>query len=119
MTALSERVIETRFPAEAAGRTLLEYLSGRFTYHDTAGWMQRFRNGELSLNGQAALPEDCPAPGSVIRFTPSSLEEPACDLRYDTVYEDDDVIVVNKPGNLVTHPAGIFYFHTLWYLLME
>ena len=46
--------------------------------------------------------------GEAVEFTP---EEPAPidavpqDIPLDVVYEDDDVIVVNKPSGLVVHPA--------------
>ena len=35
------------------------------------------------------------------------------DLHLDIVYEDDDVIVVNKPSGMVVHPAPGHYEHTL------
>lgn len=41
------------------------------------------------------------------------LEEPKVDLNYSVLYEDDYILVVNKPGNLPVHPAGKFLFNTL------
>lgn len=46
--------------------------------------------------------------GDVIRVTIPAPEETALtaqDIPLDVVYEDDDVIVVNKPRGLVVHPA--------------
>ena len=39
------------------------------------------------------------------------LEKEKMDL--DIVYEDDDIIVINKPNGLVVHPAPGNYKHTL------
>jgi RluA family pseudouridine synthase len=35
------------------------------------------------------------------------------DLSYKIVYEDDAILVVDKPGNLPVHPSGRYFFHTL------
>lgn len=39
--------------------------------------------------------------------------EPPVELSFEVLYEDDDLMVVNKPGNLPVHPAGRYLFHTL------
>ncbi len=43
--------------------------------------------------------------------TPSSLQ--ATEIAFEIVYEDDDVIVVNKPNNLVVHPGAGNWDNTL------
>ncbi|XP_023226542.1 uncharacterized protein LOC111627205 [Centruroides sculpturatus] len=47
-------------------------------------------------------------PGQVVEIsqpTPKESKVAAEDLPIDVVYEDDDIIVVNKPSGLVVHPA--------------
>ena len=44
---------------------------------------------------------------------PESLEVTAEDITLDVVYEDDDLIVVNKPQGMVVHPAAGNYTGTL------
>lgn len=44
--------------------------------------------------------------------TPESFE-PVVDSTVVIVYEDDFLLVINKPAPLPVHPAGIYYFHTL------
>lgn len=39
--------------------------------------------------------------------------EPIVDFNYDILFEDDDLLVINKTGNLPVHPAGRFFFNTL------
>jgi RluA family pseudouridine synthase len=48
----------------------------------------------------------------VVLLTPQS-EEPPVDLNYDVVFEDEDILVVDKSGNCPVHPAGKYYFNTL------
>ena len=49
-----------------------------------------------------------PKAGSVVQVTipdPENLDVEPEDIPLDIVYEDDDVIVVNKPRGMVVHPA--------------
>jgi 23S rRNA pseudouridine1911/1915/1917 synthase len=39
--------------------------------------------------------------------------EPAVNFDYTVLYEDADILVVDKPANLPVHPAGKYFFHTL------
>lgn len=46
-------------------------------------------------------------------FINPSLELVPYDFKLDIVYEDDDVIVINKPKNMLTHPTKFDKEHTL------
>mgnify|MGYP001027780015 CR=1 FL=1 len=65
-------------------------------------------NGRVLVNGKVPNKSYKLTGHEQIEFTP---EEPAPidavpqDIPLDVVYEDDDVIVVNKPSGLVVHPA--------------
>jgi 23S rRNA pseudouridine1911/1915/1917 synthase len=39
--------------------------------------------------------------------------EPPVDFNYRIIFEDDDLFVIDKPGNLPVHPAGRYFFNTL------
>lgn len=40
-------------------------------------------------------------------------DEPDVNFNYTILYEDDYLLVIDKPGNLPVHPAGKFLFNTL------
>ncbi len=101
-----------------AGR-LDEYLAARFNYRDISGWQARIGSGEITVNGDSAQPSTLLQTGDEIEYRPADIPEPAADCHYTVVYEDDWLLVVNKPGNLAVHPAGPFFKHTLWYLLTQ
>lgn len=48
-----------------------------------------------------------------------SLELDAVDLNLDIVYEDDDLLVINKPQGLVVHPASSYHEPTLVHGLLH
>ena len=64
--------------------------------------------GRVLVNG-AAAPKSCRlAGGEEVAVTlpdPEPVEAAAQDIPLDVVYEDGDVIVVNKPVGMVVHPA--------------
>lgn len=39
--------------------------------------------------------------------------EPEVDFGYNVIFEDEFIMVIDKPGNLPVHPAGRFFFNTL------
>jgi 23S rRNA pseudouridine1911/1915/1917 synthase len=74
------------------------------------------REGKVSVNGAVVRPSHAVAPGEIIRFTlpsPPPQEAQPEEIPLDVVYEDDQLIVVNKPAGLVVHPAHGNYTGTL------
>ena len=64
--------------------------------------------GAVTLNGGPARKNDRPAPGDMLEVVlpdPESIDVRPQNIPLDVVYEDGDVIVVNKPVGLVVHPA--------------
>lgn len=67
------------------------------------------KSGDLTVNGVAAKPKDKMLGGEQLRLVAEQEEQgdwQAEDIPLDIVYEDDDILVVNKPQNLVVHPAA-------------
>src|SRR4051794_5078248 len=68
------------------------------------------RDGRVTVNGAAALDpnQKLAAGASVLLDLPAAIPpEPLGEtIALDVVYEDDDVIVIDKPAGLVVHPAA-------------
>ncbi len=66
-------------------------------------------DGHVTLNNKAAPdPSQSIRPGDAITLTippPQAATPQAEDIPLDVLFEDDDIIVINKPAGLVTHPA--------------
>ena len=79
------------------------------------------KSGEVSVNGQAVKASFRLSEGDLIVFEvpeaakPEILPEP---FPLDILYEDEDVILVNKPKGMVVHPAAGHYSGTLVNALM-
>ena len=66
------------------------------------------RTGAVSVNGAPAKPSRILEPGDRVDYAidaPPELTVVAQDIPLDIVFEDDTLIVVNKPAGMVTHPA--------------
>lgn len=73
-------------------------------------------NGDIILGGNRAKKRDEVSVGDevVINLPPAiEYEAKAEDIPLDVVYEDSDIIVINKPSGMVVHPAPGNYSGTL------
>ena len=65
--------------------------------------------GAVTRNGKPGKKNDKLNPGDEIDLTipePREVDIVAKDIPLDIVYEDEDVVVINKPKGLVVHPAA-------------
>ena len=70
----------------------------------------------ILLNGRPAGKKDTLQEGDTVVITlpdPTPTGMQAEDIRLEIVYEDDDLLVVNKPKGMVVHPAAGNYTGTL------
>lgn len=115
-----KRRAAAKLPPVADGSSLLDYLSSRFNYHSRQEWQKRIANGELALNNVIISdPEQILKCGDFLEYKPQDLHEPAVNSNYTIVYEDETLLVIDKPGNLPVHPAGAYFENTLWALLQK
>ena len=99
-----------------AGITIEQYLKKRGYSRQVMTHLKRTENGIL-LDGNWAYTRDTVAAGSRldIRISEEGASEkiaPVC-LPFDIVYEDKDLMVVNKPGNMPVHPSMNHHDNTL------
>ena len=92
---------------EHAGVRLDAFLSadGALTRSQAA---RLIAEGRVRVNGKPATKSARLSGGETVTVDVPQLREtalPPQDIPLDVVYEDDDVIVVNKPTGLVVHPA--------------
>ncbi len=111
-------VASTIRPAEE-GMGLLRLLVSRFTYLTPSQWSQTLAEGHVALNGRVADGSEPLRQGDCLELDASWYEEPSVTLDFRICFLDDALLVVDKPANLPTHPAGPYFNHTLWSLLRQ
>ena len=66
-------------------------------------------DGQVKRNGRAAKKNDRLLPGDEISYQvpeAKAVDIAPTEMRLDIVYEDEDLLVINKPKGLVVHPAA-------------
>jgi RluA family pseudouridine synthase len=109
-----KRRIKHTLPAGHKEVALLDFLAGRFTYHTREQWRERIEERRVMVNEAAAMADRILAAGDTVEFIAHDIVEPPVCFDVTVVYEDYDVMVINKPANLPCHPAGRYFNHTLW-----
>lgn len=94
-------------PADAGNR-LDSFLAAHL--HDVSRSLAStlIRDGHVAVNGRPARPSYRVSPGdriSVRVVRPPSLSATPEDIPLDIVYQDQDLVVIEKPAGLVVHPA--------------
>jgi len=72
--------------------------------------------GAITVSGERKKPGYQLKPGDRIKISflsPSPLLEGYCDIEFDLLYEDNSILVVNKPSGLVVHPSAGHHTGTL------
>lgn len=107
--------------SQEAGNRIDRILSGRYE-GITRSYLQKLvKDGNVTVNGKSCKVSLKPAPGDLIRVEFPANEELQIipePIPLDILYEDSDLIVVNKPKGMVVHPAAGHYSGTLVNALM-
>lgn len=89
-------------------RRLDKYLHGRFSNFSRVMLQEIIKRGTVSVNGRPAKPSLKLNPDDLIEITLPELpktEIPPEDIPLNIIYEDDDIIIINKPADIIVHPA--------------
>ena len=94
--------------AEAAGQRLDAYLASATELTRSAA-VRLIEEGQVTLGGKPANKKDKVKAGDEVMVSlpePEPDEAIPQDIPLDIVYEDEDILVVNKPCGMVVHPAA-------------
>jgi 23S rRNA pseudouridine1911/1915/1917 synthase len=99
-----------------AGMRLDQAAARLFPDYSRSRLQQCIRDGELLINGQPANVRDKVMGGEELALRVAEVPQVtfgAEEIPLDVVYEDSEVLVINKPAGLVVHPAAGNYTGTL------
>lgn len=112
-------VYRDRVSAADAGAEALAYHAERFRHSSLDDWRRAFEAGRVLINGRPAASAQVLRAGDWLEFHRAPWVEPAAPLRFRVVYEDEDVLALDKPAGLQVLPAGPFHAHTLLALVQQ
>ena len=118
---LSDEVIELSVASEDSGERIDKYLSGKFTEYSRSYLKGLIDEGKVMVEGKPVKGSFKVTEGINITINVPPAKEVEIipeNISLDIIYEDEDVILVNKPKGMVVHPAAGHYTGTLVNALM-
>jgi 23S rRNA pseudouridine1911/1915/1917 synthase len=102
--------VTRRVPESLAGLRLDKALARMFPEHSRSRLQKWLREGQVRLESRTARPKEKIWGGERIdihpQAGPSETAFRAEAIGLDIVFEDDEILVVNKPAGLVVHPGS-------------
>ena len=96
-------------PEEMMGSRLDFAATELFPGYSRSRIQSWIKSGDLTVNGSNARPKDKMLGGEQLKLKAEMEEQgdwQAEEIPLDIVYEDEHILVINKPVNLVVHPAA-------------
>jgi 23S rRNA pseudouridine1911/1915/1917 synthase len=101
-------VTRLEVPPQASGERLDRWLASQLPDLSRSHLQNLIDRGQVTLAGRLAKASSRLEPGQAVELTlppPRAVEVAPEDIPLDVVYEDDDLLVIDKPAGLVVHPA--------------
>ena len=98
------------------GERLDTFLRRQFPATSRGAIQRLIEQGHITVNGQPTKPTHTPRAGEVVRIVwpeARTAEAQPEDIPLDVLFEDEALLVLNKPAGLVVHPAAGNEEHTL------
>jgi len=114
MTEIEPILLE--MPPQMAGRRLDQGLAELLPDYSRARLQKWIKAGKVTVDGKVLRPKDTLSGGEQVivkvELAPK-IEWKAEDIPLDVVYEDEEILIINKPIGLVVHPGAGNYDGTM------
>jgi 23S rRNA pseudouridine1911/1915/1917 synthase len=113
---MSQRTDSITVESSLPGERLDTYLRAQFPAVSRGTLQKLIDTGDIKVNDRVVKPNYSPKAGDVVYVhwpEPKKLELVPEEIPLDILYEDSDLLVINKPPDLVVHPGAGNYEHTL------
>lgn len=109
-------IVTFQIEAEQEGARIDSFLAGELDSLSRSYIQKILKSGGVTVNEKAVKSNYKVQEGDLIRLEIPQEQEPDIkpeNIPLSVLYEDDDVLVVDKPKDMVVHPAAGHYEHTL------
>ncbi|MDI3325253.1 23S rRNA pseudouridine(1911/1915/1917) synthase RluD [Pontibacterium granulatum] len=107
---MSEQInLHAQVSDELVGKRLDQAVAQLFPDYSRSRLQNWIKDGSITVDGEVKRPRDKLMGGESVELSAQLevIEEHAAqDIPLNIVYEDDDILVINKPAGLVVHPAA-------------
>lgn len=98
-----------------------QWIRQTYPQHSRTLWQQKISDGVVRVDGRIVSPRFALKPGHTVEIDDSALKtlEPESsaptpqNIRLSVIYEDDDILVIDKAPGMVVHPGNGVDTHTV------
>ena len=112
-------VYRDKITAGKDGTTVLEFYAGTYPRFNREMWSARIRSGQILREGRPVKENDKLHTGEILSYHRPPWVEPDVPTKFDTLYEDAHLLVVNKPSGLPVLPGDLYLDNTLLALVRK
>ena len=116
MQVNSEGVSSSRvyLPASESYPTLLDFFMANFPHIEPSEWSARFSEGlVMTVDGQPVAASDAYQPNAHLLYFRRLAREPEIPFEEEILYQDEHILVADKPHFLPVIPSGLYLHQTL------
>jgi tRNA pseudouridine32 synthase/23S rRNA pseudouridine746 synthase len=116
MQVNSEGVSASRvfLPADQSHSNLLAFFVAQFPHIQASEWLQRFDQGLiLDIEGEPLQAGDPYQPNTHLMYFRRLAREPEIPFEEQIIYQDEHILVADKPHFLPVTPSGLYLHQTL------
>ena len=97
------------------GLSLIDLLEQRYPFRNREQWRETISDCQVMVNGRPGALSLMLNQNDEVLYEAPEAPEPPVNIKISLLFEDEDLLVINKSGNLPCHPAGAYYENTLWF----
>ena len=98
-------------------KRLIDIFSTEFRNQDPDYYRRMIVEGKVFVNHKVATLDTVLQEGDLITHEVHRHEPPVTSQKIEIVYEDDDIVVIDKPCSIPVHPTGRYRFNTVTKIL--
>ncbi|KAH3666291.1 hypothetical protein OGAPHI_004480 [Ogataea philodendri] len=98
-------------------QNILKVFSHEFRLHPESYYRNALEKGRVTVNEKVANPDTILRNGDLIAHRMHRHEPPVTSRPIKIVYQDDELLVIDKPSGLPVHPTGRYRHNTVTFIL--
>jgi 23S rRNA pseudouridine1911/1915/1917 synthase len=101
------------------GKTLFAFYSEAFPNEKALYWHDKIKKGKILINNKIAKTTDKLQVGWITQHTRDNIVEPQINSAIKLIYENENILVLDKPAPLPVHASGRFIKNTVLAILEQ
>lgn len=99
------------------GLSIIDFFKQAVPRSSKDVWIKKIKSGNLTVNGKTITTDYIVKAGDLTQHSSEPKTEPEINTNIKLIYEDESILVIDKPSPLPMHASGRYYRNTLLHIL--